>query len=195
MPRIITLLVALAVASMASSAALAQTEPLGLKKLDAPTTIGTWDQGWPDAVRMTNLERPVISYCRIQPVGCPTHGARVAADIINEAAVFTGVVSGWQQFNLLHSLNRRRIFFLQTSELWTAPVETFEAPVGNCKQLSLADALGAQELGYNTTRIVMGSSRRFNRRHAAAAVLLNFRWIMLDDSRIWDFVPGYVVGI
>jgi predicted transglutaminase-like cysteine proteinase len=160
-------------------------EPFGFDAERAPA--GELWTKWRRVEAALRAEMATIAQCRATPDACRSAAARQFIAIADEARMRSGRAR-------IGAVNRAFNLAVQyvddrdqhgVDDHWSAPLATLAAGRGDCEDYAIAKLIALREAGVadDDLRFIIVRDVKLKEYHAALAVRLDRRWIVLDNRR------------
>lgn len=159
-------------------------EPFGLFAFRAPEGL-LWTK-WRGVEARTRTDREAIAACRADDTRCDA-AARKFVGLSGLAAAATGRA----RIEIVNRTVNRAVRYVSdlqqhgAADLWSAPLQTLSAGLGDCEDYALAKMALLQDTGFSSQdlRILLVRDTAVGQDHAVLAVRIDGRWLVLDNRR------------
>jgi predicted transglutaminase-like cysteine proteinase len=159
-------------------------EPFGLFAFRAPEGL-LWSK-WRGVEAKTLTDREAIAACRADETRCDA-ATRKFVGLSGLAAAATGRA----RIEIVNRTVNRAVRYISdmqqhgAADLWSAPMHTLSAGLGDCEDYALAKMALLQDTGFSShdLRILLVRDTAVGQDHAVLAVRLDGRWLVLDNRR------------
>jgi predicted transglutaminase-like cysteine proteinase len=181
-------------------------EPFGVLK----TAIASDERlsaKWSDVRREIASDADLLARCRADAAHCPSVGAERFLAIVAAARIRDGRARLGEVNRAINLAIRPMSDLAQYGVIdrWAAPLDSLARGAGDCEDYAIAKyaALRASGIGEEDLRLVVVRDVKLREDHAVLAVRLDGRWLVLDnrrllmleDSRLPNYVPLFTLGV
>jgi predicted transglutaminase-like cysteine proteinase len=165
------------------TASLTPYEPFGLTRAGTDSLARTWRRLQP----AVQLEANLLGVCRTNPAVCTPAAARLLAVIdlarVREGRARIGAVNRAVNLAIRPQFDPARF---GVTDVWSTPLMTFDAGVGDCEDYAIVKYLVLRAAGMadEDLRLVILHDHRVRQDHAVVAARVDGEWLILDNRRM-----------